>query len=589
MSNAHRPGAPSDHGALASAVSAALDWAKADPDPATRRELESLAAARDLDELRERFERPLDFGTAGLRGIVGAGPARMNRAVVMRATHALAEELVRRDPDARSRPVAVGFDARTSSRAFAEAAIGVLVAVRIPVRYFPEPVPTPLVAYAVRALAATAGIVITASHNPADYNGYKLYAADGAQVVPPLDRAIEARMAKGPGASSIPCASFTIDVEHPLAQRIGASLVERYYGEIDALIFGGHADRTLRIAYTPLHGVGLRFAREALRRRGFSDVRVVPEQAEPDGAFPTVHFPNPEEPGALDRVMTLAKHDGAALVLANDPDADRLAAAVPTAAGRFIALSGNQIGVLLADFVLEHAPRTPTPLVVSTIVSTPMLENIAQAHGARCERTLTGFKWIAHAAMALESRDGVRFAFGFEEAIGYAAGRFVRDKDGVSAAVLFAELAAHARAEGRSVLERLEALYRRHGLWVSVQKSVVLPGRDGAARIARAVDGIVQSLPVALDGTKVHSVVDYRLGASARAPWLGVTPLVALDFGAEGRAFLRPSGTEPKLKIYVDLTDSVAPSDDLWVREAALRARATRIADALAGHAGLET
>lgn len=588
MSDTHRPSAPDDDGALASAVSAALDWAKADPDPATRRELESLVAARDLDELRERFERPLDFGTAGLRGMVGAGPARMNRAVVMRATHALAEELVRRDPDARSRPVVVGFDARTSSRAFAEAAIGVLVAARIPVRYFAEPIPTPLVAYTVRALAATAGIVITASHNPAPYNGYKLYAADGAQVVPPLDRAIEARMAKGPGASAIPCAASVFGVDHPLAQRLGESLVERYYAEIDALIFGGRADRTLRIAYTPLHGVGLRFAREALRRRGFSDVRVVAEQAEPDGAFPTVRFPNPEEPAVLDRVIALAKRDGAALVLANDPDADRLAAAVPSAAGRWIALSGNQIGVLVADFVLEHTPRAPTPLVVSTIVSTPMLESIARAHGARCERTLTGFKWIAHAAMALESRDGVRFAFGFEEAIGYAVGRFVRDKDGVSAAVVFAELAARARAEGRSVLERLEALYRRHGLWVSVQKSITLPGRDGAARIARAVDGVVQSLPVALDGTKVHSVVDYRLGASARPPWLGATPLIALDLGAEGRVLLRPSGTEPKLKIYVDLTAAVASTNDLWVAEAALRDCATRIAHALATHAGLE-
>lgn len=557
-------------------------WAASDPDPQTRAELEELIRDQNQAELTERMHGDLEFGTAGLRGVVGAGSARMNLAVVIRTTRALAEQLLSRAHDARTLPVVVGCDARLDSRRFADAAARVLLAAGIPVKRFLEPVPTPFVAYAVRAFAANAGIMITASHNPPEYNGYKLYWQNGVQVVPPTDREIFARMcALGP-ANAVPLADLA--KQEPIADDI----VQRYLAEIRGSLPQIVGDRRFRIVYTALHGVGASVVERLFREAGYRDFHSVPEQREPDGHFPTVPFPNPEEPGALDLSLALAANINADLVIANDPDVDRLAIAVPTASGRFRALTGNQIGLLLADFALSHADSGVRSLVLSSVVSSPMMAAIAEAHGARHESVLTGFKWIWTAALALEAQS-YRYCFGYEEALGYSFGRSVRDKDGISAALAFAELAAEARAAGKTVLERLHALYREHGLWVSVQHNVVLTGAAGAERIARAMQQLASAPPSVLASRAVTVVRDLQTPAPDAPSWRGSALLVELVLAGGGRVFVRPSGTEPKLKMYVDLQVPLAADALITEAETSAIADAQAVARALSGALGLDT
>ena len=567
---------------VAALVERARAWAASDPDPLTRSELSALIDAGEHSELVERMLSDLEFGTAGLRGIVAAGSARMNLAVVIRVTRALADQLMSRARDARTLPVVIGCDARLDSQRFADAAARVLLAVGIPVKRFLDPVPTPFVAYAVRAFAANAGIMITASHNPPEYNGYKLYWHDGVQVVPPTDREIFARMcALGP-ANEVPLGDLA------LQEPIGPEIALRYLAEVRSSLPRLSADRRLRIVYTALHGVGASVVERLFREAGYADFHSVPEQREPDGHFPTVHFPNPEEPGALDLALALAKEKKADLVIANDPDVDRLAIAVPTASGSFRALTGNQIGLLLAEFALSHADSAERALVLSSIVSSPMLALMARARGARYESVLTGFKWIWTAALSLEDQKH-RFCFGYEEALGYSFGRTVRDKDGISAALAFAELAAEARASGKTVLERLHALYREHGLWVSVQHNVVLEGAAGAAKIARAMQQLLDAPPSALAGRAVSRVRDLQTPEPDAPAWRGPALLVELLLTDDARVFVRPSGTEPKLKMYVDLRAPLASDAAVTSAETSALADALAIAHALATALGLDS
>jgi len=576
---------------MASGTSSVVDkaraWIAQDPDPETRAELEALLQAGDQAELAERMGAPLEFGTAGLRGVVGAGLSRMNRAVVIRATRGLADYLLARHPDARTLPVVVGFDGRLTSRTFADDTIGVLVAAGIPVRYFDEPVPTPLVAYAARQLSASAAVVITASHNPPEYNGYKVYAANAAQIVPPVDTEISERIEAVSSARDVPLEAGGLSGKLARAERVPDSFFDRYLAEVDAVRPRVERDSRIGIVYTPMHGVGWRFVKEAFARAGYANLHVVDAQAEPDGHFPTVNFPNPEEPGALDLATALASEKKADLILANDPDADRLAVCIPSATGRYRQLTGNQVGLLLADFLLEHALRAPRPMVGSSIVSSPMLGSIAAAHGARFEQTLTGFKWIWNAALDLESQEGVRFAFGYEEALGYSVGRVVRDKDGVSAALLLADLAAHEQTQGRGLGERLERLYRKHGLWVSVQKSITRPGSEGVREIEQAMQRLLAAPPTELGGRKLVKLTDYQVGGESRPRWLPNTSLVALELEGNVRVLVRPSGTEPKLKIYVDLAVPLGEGERLSEREEAATAEAGRLAAEIASQVGL--
>jgi phosphomannomutase len=534
----------------AALVAAARRWRDEDPDPETRAELDGLLDAPegpDVGALSDRFGARLQFGTAGLRGEMGAGPNRMNRAVVIRATAGLAAYL--RDTGHRGEPVVVGFDARHRSDRFARDAAEVLAGAGFPVRLADRPLPTPVLAFGVRHLGACAGIVVTASHNPPRDNGYKVYLGDGAQIVPPADGEISARIdAVGP-LPSVPRASTGVT-------SMGDDLVEDYVAGALASVSresGGTGPRDLGIVYTPLHGVGRDLVVEVLSRAGFPAPHVVPRQGAPDPDFPTVAFPNPEEPGALDLALAQAAAEGADLVVANDPDADRLAVAVPDpgAPGGWRPLSGDEIGVVLADWLLAGGSGDDR-LVATTVVSSSMLARLATARGVHYAETLTGFKWIARAAI---DRPGLRFVYGYEEALGSCVGTLVRDKDGITAALAFASLAAAEKARGRTVLDRLDDLARELGVHATRQRSLGVQGVDGLARMQAAVDALAASPPASLAGAAVTEVEDLRLGR--RLP-----PTDGIVLRGEGvRLVVRPSGTEPKLKCYAEAVVPVTGGD----------------------------
>ncbi len=530
-------------------VSRTEEWMAGDPDPQTRAELRELLDSQDWHALAERMNGVLEFGTAGLRGAVEAGSNRMNRAVVIRTTAGLAEFL----RGHRSGPVVVGYDGRTSSRTFAEDTVGVLAAAGHRVRFFTTTVPTPIVAFAARHLDAAAAVVITASHNPPADNGYKVYDSNGAQIVPPVDSQIASAIERVGPANRVPRAENGLSDDLELASPLDMDEVYAAYRQEVEDVRTRHAGGDLAVAYTPLHGVGWETVHRMFGDAGYSRLQVVDAQRDPDGLFPTVSFPNPEEPGAMDMVMELGDRIDADLVIANDPDADRLAVAIPLEDGSWKRLTGNQIGLLMADWLLKHWKSPERPIVINSIVSSPMLATVARLHGARFEQTLTGFKWIANAALDLEGAGVGRFVFGYEEALGYSVGPVVRDKDGMSAALNFVDMAATLAEEGVDLSDRLSDLYERAGLWVSTQLSVVRPGSEGLAEIDAAMEHLGSDVPSALGDHKVEGVTDYRIGAEARPRWLPATPLVALDLEGGGRALIRPSGTEPKLKIYVDL------------------------------------
>jgi phosphomannomutase len=567
-------------GGMSDPVAAARELLAEDPDPETRAELEALVRrAEDGDEaarqdLADRMSGPLEFGTAGLRGRVEAGLARMNRLAVVRATWGLGSHLLdeasRGGPDPRSRGVVVAFDGRHSSRGFAEEAASVLAGLGIPVRLFPDPVPTPLLSFAVPHLGAAAGVAVTASHNPPRDNGYKVYLASGAQLVPPIDAAIAARIAAAPRRVARPAPAeaaahglrILVDVED-------AAVEEAYLGGLaEGSLHPGVAN-PLRLAYTAMHGVGHRLAVRALARAGFHGVAVEPAQADPDGAFRTVSFPNPEEPGAIDRVLALAAETGAELVLANDPDADRLAAAVPHPSGRgYRLLSGNEIGALLADDVMDHAPAGGRPmLVVTTVVSSSLLSRMARDRGVRYQETLTGFKWIVDAGLRGEA-EGLAFVFGYEEALGFTVGALVRDKDGIGAALRLAEMARFLKTGGVTLLDRLDELMVAHGLSHQVQWSVALPGKEGRARIDAAMARLRASPPARIGSSPVVRVLDAEAGEERvrgeRRP-SGLPPSDLLAFQSEdgSRLTVRPSGTEPKIKFYLELVGEAKARADV--------------------------
>jgi phosphomannomutase len=538
-------------------------------DASDRRELETLleraqggddAAIRDLES---RFSGPLLFGTAGIRGVLGAGESRLNRSLVLRVTHALALQVIDSIARAKERGVALARDGRRLSDVFQRDAASVLAAHGIVVHWIEGPSPTPLLAFAVRHLGAAAGIMITASHNPPAYNGYKVYWENGAQIVPPVDGAIAARIAEAPGASRVPRAESS-----PLVREC-TSIGEAYLAALPPRI---NKDPGLRIAYTALHGCGQRLFLEAAKRRGFDAVYPVADQAEPDPEFPTVAFPNPEEPGALDRLLSVARENDCDVALAHDPDADRLGAAVRRGPGDYVVLNGNELGVVLAHHVLSHT-KERKPLVVSTLVSSRMLSKMASALGVRCLDTLTGFKWIANEAMRVEEEEGVRFVFGYEEALGYTVGTVVRDKDGIGAGLALAEMAAELRARGLTLLDALADLRRRYGYFASRQRSFTLEGAEGARRIEEAMDRLRLEPRRELGGEPVRAFHDRRDGN-----------VLLYDLEDGGRVAVRPSGTEPKIKLYLEV---VEPYDTLENAEARAASRLLAVEKDLLAVSGL--
>jgi len=511
------------------------EWIAHDPDPRTAAEL----AACGADELAARFARPLTFGTAGLRGPVRGGPDAMNVAVVLRATWAVAQVL----KDRVGSRVIVGRDARHGSAAFAVAAAEVLAAQGFSVTLLPGPVPTPVVAFAVRHTGAAAGIQITASHNPPTDNGYKVYLDGGIQIISPTDRQIEAAMAAAPPADRI--AREPVEPDRNSA----TDLVDLYMGRAAAV---RRSAGSVRVALTPLHGVGGAVAVETLRRAGFDQVHAVGAQFAPDPDFPTVAFPNPEEPGATDALLALAADVGADVAIALDPDADRCAVGIPTTSG-WRMLSGDETGWLLGDYILSQEPSGTAEkrLVASTVVSSRMLAAIAAHYGATHVETLTGFKWLARADA---DRPGA-LVYAYEEAIGHCVDpAAVRDKDGISAAVLVCDLVAALKEWGRSVPDALDELARRHGVHEVAAVSRRVADADEAALLMRRLraDPPTRLTGLAVTTTDIADALIFTAG----------------DDDTSVRVVVRPSGTEPKLKCYLEVRCAVA-GDLQAVRERA--------------------
>jgi phosphomannomutase len=533
-------------------------WLAGDPDASTRRELEQLLAAAERDprgdaaaDLADRFDGRLQFGTAGLRGALGAGPNRMNRAVVIRAAAGLASYLLAHGAGSQD-TVVVGFDARHLSDAFAEDTAAVVAGAGLRAVLLPRPLPTPILAYAVRHLGCVAGVMVTASHNPPQDNGYKVYLGDGCQIVPPADEDISARIdAVGP-AREVPRGSW---------ERLDDDVVASYLSEVSDLV-GSGGPRDLAVVYTPLHGVGGDTVTEVVRRAGFAPPHVTPAQAEPDADFPTVAFPNPEEPGAMDLAMVLASEVGADVVVANDPDADRCAVAVPGPHG-WRMLHGDEVGALLGDALLRSGVRG---VYANSIVSSSLLGALAASYGQPHRETLTGFKWIGRV-------EGL--AFGYEEALGYCvAPGLVRDKDGVSALLRVVELAARLKAEGRTLVDRLDDIAREHGLFATDQLSVRV---TDLRRIAEVMQRLRSAPPQVLGGLAVESIEDLAVGSGDLPPTDGLR----LRLADRARVVVRPSGTEPKLKCYLEVVVPVEADEEGGV-DAARIAAAGRL-DAIRG------
>lgn len=543
-------------------------WQSDDPDPATREELEQLTGAADLDGLTDRFSGDLQFGTAGLRGLIGAGPNRMNRKVVLRATAGLCAYVLEQVPDAATRGICVGYDGRRLSERFAQDVAEVAAGMGLVVRVFDHVVPTPVLAFACLHTNAAAGVMVTASHNPPDYNGYKVYWANGAQIIPPHDSGIAAKIAAVGSVDDIPRMAAEQARQNDRLLTFDDSLERTYLAGVQKCAVHPGLPRDVSIAYTALHGVGDRLARQALADAGFTTVWSVPEQAEPDGAFPTVDFPNPEEKGAMDLVLALGASKGADLVLANDPDADRLAVAVRNGDG-FQQLTGNEVGCLLGHYLLDQGPAGDARLVVNTIVSSPMLGSVAAAHGARFEHTLTGFKWIANTALRLEADEGARFVFGYEEALGYTVGSLVRDKDGISTAVAVADMAAWCKSQGKTLLDELEVAWRRYGMYLSRQVSEVHPGAEGAQHIASIMERVRTSPPSAVGDAQVTAFLDLQVAqrrladGTVEALTLPKGNVLAMELAGGHRVMLRPSGTEPKIKFYFDVCVQMAEGESV--------------------------
>jgi phosphomannomutase len=517
-------------------------WLAAEPDDDIREELQALIDGPS-DELEARFDGRLQFGTAGLRAAVGAGPQRMNRLVVRQAAAGLARYLLDTDPRARERGVIIGYDARRKSDVFAQDTARVMAAHGIRARLFDQQVPTPVVAWAITGVDASAGVVVTASHNPPADNGYKVYLADGAQIVPPHDSGISACIDRY-DATTVELA----DADDPLIESVGEPLIAEYVAAAPSVRLRADVPG-VTVAYTAMHGVGGAVLVRAFEAAGLPAPVVVREQFEPDGTFPTVSFPNPEEPGAMDLLLAAAKQAGAVAALANDPDADRLGAAIPQADGTWRRLGGDEIGWLLADHILRHtAPSdgaTDDRFVITTLVSSSLLARMAASYGVRSAETFTGFKWIARTAL---DHPELRFVFGYEQALGYLVTDRPLDKDGITAAVLFAEVAAVAVADGVTLQRRLDDIAHRFGRHVTAERSIRMTPSDAAARVRE----LQADPPERIGGRAVVSVSEYPEANLLR---------FELDGGA--RVQIRPSGTEPKVKLYGEAVDAdPAPAVD---------------------------
>ena len=522
-------------------------WLQGDPDPVDRAELQRALDASDEELLKQRFSGRLSFGTAGLRGPIGAGPCAMNTAVIRQTCHGLADVLIAAQRDL-SRGVVIGYDARYRSDQFAQESAAVLRARGVAVYLWDQPGPTPATSFWVRQLGALAGIQVTASHNPPQDNGFKVYWDHAAQIIPPVDSEIAEAIDRHAVGKAADLAVLDARAAGPALSFLGSVELAKYWKAVGEQTPRVSSPKTpLRIVYTAMHGVGGESVVTVLEEAGF-EVHPVAEQHAPDASFPTVAFPNPEEDGAMDLALALAESVDADLVLANDPDADRLAVALPSDPG-FELLNGNEIGLLLGDHCLQAYEGSPA-IFAASIVSSQALRAWVEAQGHTYASALTGFKWIM---AERRRRPNQNFIFGYEEALGYCIGETVADKDGVSAALAFAHGARWLKERGKDLRTRLDEIYQQIGFFVSDQWVQRFSGAHAAADMERAVDQARRHAPQEINGLTLVERYDFNEGA----PWepsLSAN-LIALTYGTDAqglRVLIRPSGTEPKVKTYFE-------------------------------------
>ena len=530
-------------------------------------ELQNIAG--DDDAIKERFAIALSFGTAGLRGTLGAGTNRMNIWVVRQATQGVAEWV---KTQGGNQTVAISYDSRLKGWNFARDAAGVLAANGINVRIYDELMPVPALSFATRYYNCNAGIMITASHNPAKYNGFKAYGPDGCQMTDDAAAVVYDAIQKTDVLTGAKYMSFAEGVEKGFIKFVGEDCKEALYEAIEARQVRPGLCKTagLKLVYSPLNGTGLVPVTRILKDMGITDVTIVPEQEYPNGYFTTCSYPNPEIFAALEMGLNLAKEVGADLMLATDPDADRVGIAMKCPDGSYELVSGNEMGALLLDYIcagrIEKGTMPKNPVAVMSIVSTPLAEKIAENYGVELRQTLTGFKWIGDQIAQLEAAGEVdRFIFGFEESYGYLAGPYVRDKDAIIGSMLICEMAAYYRSIGSSIKQRLEEIYAQYGRYLNKIDTVEFPGLSGMQKMADIMAGLRDNAPAAFGSLKVASVTDYAKPEETGLPKANVLSYV-LEDGA--KVMIRPSGTEPKIKAYYttlgkDLAAAQAEKDAL--------------------------
>lgn len=525
-------------------------WMEADlEDPALKEELETIQGKED--EIKDRFAVALKFGTAGLRGVLGAGTNRMNIYVVRQATQGLANWV---KTQGGNQLVAISFDSRINSDVFAKTAACVLAANGIKVRIYDALMPVPALSFATRYYQANAGIMVTASHNPAKYNGYKAYGPDGCQMTDEAADIVYAEIQKTDILTGAKMMTFEEGQAAGLIEYVGDDCKEALYAAIEARSVRPGICRTagLKLVYSPLNGSGLVPVTRVLKDIGITDITIVPEQQYPDGNFPTCPYPNPEIFEALRLGLELAEKSGADLMLATDPDADRVGIAMKCPDGSYELVSGNEMGVLLLDYIcagrIESGTMPENPVAVKSIVSTPLADAVAKNYGVELRSVLTGFKWIGDQIAQLEAAGEVdRFIFGFEESYGYLAGPYVRDKDAIIGSMLICEMAAYYRSIGSSIKQRLEEIYDKYGRYLNKVDSFEFPGLSGMDKMAGIMESLRKNPPAEIGGYAVVKVTDFKNTEETGLPAANVL-MYKLEGGAE--VIVRPSGTEPKIKTY---------------------------------------
>ena len=561
-------------------------------DDVTRAELAALAD--NAAEIEERFHQNLEFGTGGLRGILGAGTNRMNTYTVRRASQGLANYILANTTDGAGRGVAVSHDSRRFSREFALETALIMVQNGIKAYVFADLRPTPQLSFAIRRLGCIAGVMITASHNPPEYNGYKAYWSDGAQFVSPQDQDVIACVNAIEDLAGLQVANMDEALQSGMLTIIDAAMDDEYLATVHAQSLAPDVitkmAQDFTIVYTPLNGAGGVLVPKALRQAGFTDIHLVAEQADPDPDFPTLAYPNPEDPAAFELGITLADKVNADIIVATDPDADRVGAMVRNAAGDFELLSGNAAGVILAEYILskrqEKGCLPPNPAIISTIVSTRLTAEIAKAYGAAYADVLTGYKYIAEQMRLWEQEGLLNYVFGFEESYGYLAGNAVRDKDAVSATMLLCEAAACYKSHGMTLLDALDEIYHKYGYFVEINRSVTLKGLDGLAQIRAIMADLRENPPKQVGNTTIAEIRDYKTSTAHCNVTCAVSPIhlpvsdVLYYVLADGAWFcVRPSGTEPKIKVYLGVAADNA---------AGAKAKLNELAAAVYGLLGFE-